>query len=207
MAAEGEPSAFPKKVYLVRHAQSLQNVATANFFLGGQVQALGDLIRLGYDAALSDAGRKQLQDASSTLSKAEQGFGEQRGVELVAHSPLQRAAHTAAALFPRFAQHQKMVELPQLHERTITEYFFPALMEARIQHVRRWLEGRPEKVIALVGHGQFFKACMGAAKVQPNVSIAETDYSSATGFTASKIVYGGFPEPEVRREYSQIGDR
>ena len=164
-----------RTVYLVRHAQSQQNVATAKL-AGGNITALADLIMLGYDAPLSSEGEMQLQTAAVSLKD----FAQQQGVALVAHSPYQRAVHTARAVFP--AQTQRMVELPSLHERTISEYFCPWLLDARVAAVRQWLDGREEKVIALVGHGQFFKRCLGARGVQPNVAIVQTVYSAQGGF-------------------------
>ena len=209
-----DPSPQEKKtVYLVRHAQSLQNVAVAQFYFNGDWAALGRVIRLGYDAALSETGVAQLKEAAETLgaNEADGGFAKQRGIELVAHSPYQRAKLTAQALFPKYLGSERMVELPPMHERTVTEYFFPALMEERVRQVRRWLEGRSEHTIALVGHGQFFKMCMGGGQKQlRNVSIMETTYSAETGFTAADapVTFAGYPEPDVRRkEESPISDR
>ena len=47
------PPAEKETVYLVRHAQSLQNVAVAQFYFNGDWAALGRVIRLGYDALSS----------------------------------------------------------------------------------------------------------------------------------------------------------
>ena len=203
------PDEETKKVFLIRHAQSLQNVATAKFFINGDFQALGQLFALGYDAALSPAGTAQLEDAAKQLDAAGDKFAKDNGVQLVAHSPYQRAIMTAHALFPKWVGTEKMVEVPDMHERTIPEYFFPQLMEARIRSVRSWLEGRPETAIALVGHGQFFKFCVGSPGVQPNVSIREARYDRGKGFVGSSgFVFDGYNDPaERRREESPIADR
>ena len=68
------------------------------------------------------------------------------------------------------------------------------MLDARIAEVRRWLDSREERVIALVGHGQFFKRCLKAPGVQHNVSIIESSYSAA-GFTPSSLAFEGFAEP------------
>jgi phosphohistidine phosphatase SixA len=207
------PGPEEKRVYLVRHAQSQQNVAVAQLYFNGDIAALGRVLRLGYDAPLSEAGTVQLQDAAEKLgaNQADGGFAKERGIELVAHSPYQRAKHTAQALFPQFFGTERMVELPPMHERTIPEYFFPALMEERVRQVRQWIEGRRERTLALVGHGQFFKMCMGGDRKQlRNVSIMETTYNAETGFTAADapLAFEGYPEPDVRRkEESPISDR
>ena len=186
--------ASEKVVFLVRHAQSEQNVATAR--LGrGDVKALGDIIRIGYDAPLSDTGRQQLETAATKLD----GFATQHGIEVVVHSPYIRAVETAKTIFAGFIG-KPFVELLPLHERTVPEYFFPSMLQARITQVREWLDSRPEGVVALVGHGQFFKHCINAPNVQPNVSIIRTTYSKTTGFVvasddASPYVFKGFAEP------------
>ena len=185
--------AATKTVFLVRHAQSEQNVASARF-AEGDVSALVDIAMLGYDAPLSKQGEAQLREASVALD----GFAAQRGIALVAHSPYQRAVQTARALFAAFPR--PLVQLPSLHERTMTEYFFPWLLDQRVAQVRSWLDAREERVIALVGHGAFFARCLGASRVQPNVSIVEATYSPAAGFVAragdKKFAYAGFSESE-----------
>ena len=175
--ADGKNS---KTIFLVRHAQSEQNIATARLE-SGEVGALGDIIRLGHDAPVSSTGRDQLNEASRALA----GFSAEHAVELVVHSPYQRAAETAKAIF---AAHPKpMIVLPALHERTVTEYLFPWMLDARIAQVRAWIDAREEQCIALVGHGQWFKRCCGAPAVQPNVSIIRSIYTSAAGFVASGV--------------------
>lgn len=82
------------KVFMVRHAQSEANVASAR--LGaGEVSAIWPFLTMGADAPLSDMGRQQLAAAQAQLV----GFIEDRGVQLIAHSPLVRAQQTAHALF------------------------------------------------------------------------------------------------------------
>lgn len=83
-----------RKVFMVRHAQSEANVASAR--LGaGEVSAIWPFLTMGADAPLSDMGRQQLAAAQAQLV----GFIEDRGVQLIAHSPLVRAQQTAHALF------------------------------------------------------------------------------------------------------------
>ena len=188
-----------KVIFLVRHAQSLQNVATARFFSTGDAKALGTILRLGYDAPLSDEGKEQLRKAATSLETSK--FTSNHQIELVAHSPYQRALATAQALFPSFVGSSRMQLLPNLHERTLPEYFFSFWMDSRIDDVKRWLDGRSERVIALVGHGQFFKRCLESHAVQPNVSIVECRYSPRSGFVpiaeqSKAMVFDGFADPK-----------
>jgi len=84
------------KVFMVRHAQSEANVASAR--LGaGEVSAIWPYFTMGADAPLSDMGRQQLAAANTQLVASR--FVEDRGVQLIAHSPLVRAQQTAHALF------------------------------------------------------------------------------------------------------------
>ena len=94
-----------RKVFMVRHAQSEANVASAR--LGaGEVSAIWPFLTMGSDAPISDMGRQQLAAAQAQLV----GFIEERGVQLIAHSPLVRAQQTAHALFGDCGA--PLVELP-----------------------------------------------------------------------------------------------
>ena len=189
-SCEAKDKAEPKTVYLVRHAQSDQNIATKRLE-AGEMSALGDIIRIGFDSPVSAEGQKQLDDAARRLD----GFAKQNGIELIAHSPYQRAAATANAIFS--SSDVPTMVLPALHERTLSEYVFPALLDRRIRQVRDWLDARPERVIALVGHGQWNMRATQRQSVQPNVSILKTSYSSASGFVPEEgFAFDGFSDPK-----------
>ena len=51
----------------------------------------------------------------------------------------------------------------------------PALtgMDSRIEQLREWLAEREERVIVIVGHGQFFKRCLNRGFVQANVRVSD----------------------------------
>ena len=44
-------------------------------------------------------------------------------------------------------------------------------MDSRIEQLREWLAEREERVIVIVGHGQFFKRCLNRGFVQANVRV------------------------------------
>ena len=179
-----------KTLYLVRHAQSEQNVAQARC-AAGDLSALGRIALLGYDAPLSSAGLSQLSLARESL----RDFVASRRVELVAHSHYQRAVATARELFGgRIAS--PLLTLPFLHERTIAEWLVPPLMDGRIEELKAWLDRREEGVVVLVGHGQFFKRALKLPDTQPNVSIMTCTYTPGEGFGAATLCEGtGFPSP------------
>jgi phosphohistidine phosphatase SixA len=176
-----------KTVFLVRHAQSEQNIATARL-KAGDPTALLTIAALGYDAPCSEAGATQLATARQ---KAERLVGS-RCIALVAYSPLRRAVETARVLFG--GTNVPMMEVPQMYERTLPEYFFPFLLERRVEAVREWICTRNEQVIALVGHGQFFKRALGNGATQNNVEIIECSFDPQSGFVQKQSVFDGFPE-------------
>ena len=181
-----------KILYLVRHAQSEQNVATERLRNGDAAALMtiaSNFASVGYDAPVSEAGKQQLEAARKDLD----GLVEQKNIALVVHSPLQRARDTALAIFE--GRGAPLIELPQMHERTVSEYVVPSLIDQRIEDVVGWLASREERVIALVGHGQFFKRCLGSRRVQQNVEVIESGFNVATGFGAFQTVFDGYPDP------------
>mmetsp|Transcript_83640 Transcript_83640/g.166994 ORF Transcript_83640/g.166994 Transcript_83640/m.166994 type:complete len:209 (-) Transcript_83640:331-957(-) len=181
--------AVAKKVLLVRHAQSEANLATSRL-AGGDPMALLNLTQIGYDAPVSAAGRLQLEHARAQL----EGLVAERSIELVAHSPLLRAVDTCQAVFGE--RGAPIVELPFMYERTPSEWVWQSMMDQRIAALAEWLNSRQEHVIALVGHGQYFKRCLGLQRVQHNIEILEVSYNSTTGFGAYRSVFAGFPDPK-----------
>lgn len=175
-------------VFLVRHAESQQNIATEKL-KRGDLRALADIIALGYDAPLSPYGEQQAADA------APRGMAlvRDRGVEVVAHSPLQRARATAIGFFSNTAV--PLVQLPFLYERTLTEFAARMLLDLRICELRSWIEQRPEQTIAVVGHGQFFARLGRRDGVQANASVLEYNFEPTRGFEFVSEVLSVPPRP------------
>lgn len=178
--SDGEADCAPtmlrrKTVFLVRHAESLENEKSAalrRFFLTalrGRVPALADL-RYGLslltqpdliDTPLSDAGRAQVETLSQRMRDT--NFLRETEVQLVMHSPLVRAKETcggvlrswAAKHAPAFA----VEELEVAREKTVQEWIpgYGALLDARVAEFGRHLLDRPEERVLVVGHSQFFK--------------------------------------------------
>ena len=124
-----------KTIFLVRHAQSDQNVATHKL-CRGDAAALFTLANLGVDAPVSEAGQSQLASARQSL----EGLARERNITLVAYSPLQRAVATANAVFGE--RGVPMVERAEMVERTAAEYLMPSLMDQRIDVLCEWLASR-----------------------------------------------------------------
>ena len=149
--------------------------------------ALADIVALGYDSPLSALGEQQAADAAprgATLVK-------DRGVQVVAHSPLQRAHATAIGFFAKTSV--PLVRLPFLYERTLTEWAARPLMDLRIAELGAWLEHRPEQTIAVVGHGQYFERLGRRDGVQANASVLEYTFSGGVYTFVGEVGSDGRP--------------
>ena len=185
-----------KTVYLVRHAQSEQNVAIAKL-RAGAITAIPTICWLGLNAPLSNVGQQQVQRVRAQLET--ENFIQQTDVQLVAHSHYYRARDTARGLFgtPINGYTVPLLELPFMYERTVYEYFTDFTVSARVAQLRGWLQSRPEKTIALVGHGQMWKQALSREDHQDNVSILECEFdpsaTTGSGLTLRREVHTGLP--------------
>jgi len=147
-----------------------------------QLRQLVTIARLGFDAPLSPGGVAQLEEGTKLF--AQQRFVERNGVELVAHSPLDRAKRTAIALFGSTSV--PLVEVPFMYERTLSEYFNTAAFDRRFRQIEQWVAGRPEASIALVAHGQVFKRAVG---IHPeNLGVIECTFTEGEGLKLVKYL-------------------
>jgi hypothetical protein len=102
-----------KTVYLIRHAQSMENEMIGNF--KSSVKGLGSFIPPSFssvwstlglinvpgliDCNISDAGRHEIKTVGTALAGChKKGFLAREGVQLVVHSPLRRARMTSFGL-------------------------------------------------------------------------------------------------------------
>ena len=170
-----------KRLYLVRHAESLQNVAVKRLTDQGEISALPSIIRIGHDAPLSPLGESQLLPANEFLKKhAWSPRAGARTPDLIVHSPHLRAKQTAQGIF-KGCDSVPMIELHCLYERTAFEYLYVSPLDSRIKQANEWLRGRPEEVIVMVGHGQYFRRWLGLGYTQTNVHVMECGWSEAEG--------------------------
>lgn len=181
-----------KVVYLVRHAESMENVRAraadqtlaqvmscrAPSFLGFRHSV--ELLFTGLDAHLSPTGEQQLLDVAEQLVAAD--FVAQTGVELVVHSTRRRAVRTAEELFG--GSELPFIPMEDIVERTPFECMYPQPFRERMERFCTWLSGRPESRIVVVGHGQFFRQLQlraGVPEVFRNVEIRRCMYNAQTG--------------------------
>mmetsp|Transcript_112413 Transcript_112413/g.217789 ORF Transcript_112413/g.217789 Transcript_112413/m.217789 type:complete len:244 (-) Transcript_112413:86-817(-) len=166
------PPGRTKVLYVVRHAESEENVqiykfdrAVADFRHGifprfGDIKAASKLLSFNEDSPLSDLGEQQLIDVRDQLCNT--GFHKRSGVQLVVHSTRQRAVRTCNALFGnRFPT----IAVEDLVERLPFEKDGP--FRDRLVRFRSWLAARDEDCIAIVGHGYFFQRMFRGLKTEP----------------------------------------
>lgn len=194
-----------KTVYLIRHAESEENrrLATLVKSLNGlrkgkwpsrvDVVTSMELLNVGsqIDSSLSKVGKKQIEQIGSILRQDD--FLNVKGVELIAHSPLERVRQTSQGLLGSVAPRcnksnrvlpsspsgvRRVVELDFLKERTPLEWL-PVNHDAftsRIAQFEKWLCEQPEKVIVVVGHSQYFKSMLGLDYKFDNCDIWELKF-------------------------------
>lgn len=147
------------------------------------------------DPDLTDCGWTQAADVSMQLSDSD--FVRREGVELVVHSALHRTGDTCQALFGKSGVEK--LELSILNEWYITDSslcpFCPdddGDFQTRIRKVKQWLASRPERVIAIVGHGEFFKELQreSGAKQFRNLEVRRCKFDMSTQtFDAGEFLF------------------
>ena len=172
---EGEQG---KRVWLVRHAESENNVSKRTFrstFGSGRLPAtraewvsVGQLPLVRMDTPLSAHGRRQAEAQRAVLDAAD--FVARERPELVLHSPLVRARDTCLTLFGGLEGGGPAVEqFDELYERSISEHLWRSWLQPRVARFTAHLLSRPERRIVAVGHSSFFEEMCGA--VMGNASV------------------------------------
>lgn len=157
----GDPP-VSKTVYIVRHAQSASNVASKRLD-SGELKALADVARLGFDSPLSQEGCQQLV----SVRPAAQQLGQE--LEAVLFSPLQRARRTALELFGEEDERGGFQQAPgmfwrclaALKEKRGREHMqhrllaSQSILDKRAEAFITFLAALPWSRFAIVGHGDF----------------------------------------------------
>lgn len=177
------PTPESKVIFLIRHAESQNNVAkrdTANVFRRWQRghwswpnatewSSMTSLLAIPMDTDLSPDGIQQAQALQQHLQQLR--FVETEGIQLIVHSHLIRARRTchtvfAAHLPPSLSlslSHDAptttipIVQHDAIYEKSITEHMGTADLAQRTQAFVEWLRQRPETRLVVVGHSAFFR--------------------------------------------------
>lgn len=193
-----------KTVYFIRHAESEENRRIASL---GTV--FGDLRRLALpksqdvmaschllhvpaqvDSSVSENGKAQIANMAEQLRAA--NFLETAGVQVVVHSPLIRAQETSEGLLQCRAgtggspeqkdPSVKRVEvLDMLREKTPAEWIPGNIgsLRKRMDAFEDWLAAQPERVIAVVGHSQYFKAILNLSYKFRNCDVWKIQFDAS----------------------------
>ena len=200
-AASENGSRHTKTVYLIRHAESIENERLASF-----KTAVRTLSRFGVpnrkdvtaacglfnvsenvDSHLSDFGRRQIEHMATVLKQSD--FVRRSQIQLVAHSPLIRARETCRGMLGCLAPDlksapcvEKVLELDLLIEKTPAEWI-PGnygSLEKRLRALEDWVAAQTHTVICFVGHSQFFKALLELDYKFGNCDVMEVQFNAGS---------------------------
>ena len=198
-----------KTVYLIRHAESMENQRMAslkNIF--GKIGRLSlpsgkDLteslnllnVPAQIDSNVSVEGQQQIDRLAAKLKTDD--FLNTKNVRLVAHSPLKRARETclgvlgcqaptsddSPATTPPTSPDVRVVELDTLAEKFPSEWLpgnFGSFQK-RMDDFEEWIAQQPEDTMAIVGHSQYFKAMLTLDFKFGNCDVWELQYDASGG--------------------------
>jgi len=186
-----------KTVYLIRHAESEENVDMASLFdAAGAIRKFQlprkqdtkrglkfvySCIAGNTDAPLSHHGKRQSELMGEVLST--ENFLEKQQVKLIVHSPLIRARDTCQSMLLSTKAGDgdkpwRVEELECLREATPYEQVvtMQQSLRARISEFQRWLALQKEERIAVVGHSQYFRLMLGMSEKFQNCDIWEAKF-------------------------------
>ena len=153
-----------KTIILVRHGESTNNVAKRTLKrtlrlerwpVGNEWQQLRSLLSFPMDTPLSSNGEAMLQKQRIAIEAS--GFFSMHGaqVQIVLHSPLQRARRTGEALFGGGSL--ELIEDSAIYEKSLAEHAGLRSLRQRTTSFTAALLERPEECIAVVSHSAFFR--------------------------------------------------
>jgi len=212
MEIHADRPAQDKHIILIRHAESTNNVAKSTLKRmlhferrprGDEWWQLASLLSFPMDTPLSAAGEAMLREQRAALDA--QDFLSTHRIELVLHSPLQRARETAVGLFGGGSV--PLVEDPGIYEKDLAEHAGLRSLEQRTRSFSASLLARPEKRVVVVGHSAHFRALFaegdGFDKSSLlhgllNVSVWSATLSAAeANWSDLKLLVPGWPRPVV----------
>mmetsp|Transcript_16280 Transcript_16280/g.29780 ORF Transcript_16280/g.29780 Transcript_16280/m.29780 type:complete len:231 (-) Transcript_16280:55-747(-) len=173
-----------KTVYLVRHAESLENEKLAGLKDFAKMEwrhlreALSLLVEPSIiDSPVSQTGKAQIELLCSRLQQAE--FLKSQGIQLVLHSPLVRARDTCEGILASCTNKYRTVVEDSLREKYIREWIpvYGAMsLDARIEAFCETLGKLPEERILVVGHSQYFRRMLGMEKKFQNCDVWRVEF-------------------------------
>mmetsp|Transcript_613 Transcript_613/g.788 ORF Transcript_613/g.788 Transcript_613/m.788 type:complete len:261 (-) Transcript_613:2088-2870(-) len=182
-----------KIVYLVRHAESIENekLASVKYCLG-QFGSFGlpewkkfkhGASLLGepsiVDSKLSKDGEEQVESLTKALEESE--FLKEKSIELIVHSPLTRARDTCRGVVNSCSEDHEftLLELECIREKYISEWlpgYGSSSLNQRIDQFGEFVN-KESRTMIVVGHSQFFKKMLGMDEKFNNCDVWQVEYS------------------------------
>lgn len=159
-----------KKLYLIRHGESINNADKALLYQSWlnlkngilpnwiTLKRLIYLLKLPMDTELTEQGHQQVTELKSKLNIQ---------ADLILYSPLKRARETCQGLFPL----QETVECPLIYERDVWETLGLSSLNTRVKQFITWLNTLPCNSIVVVGHGAFFQCLLNSKTCMNNCQV------------------------------------
>lgn len=187
---EIDENAPKKTIYLIRHAESeenvkmhgLQEVGTSLFErrlpTSDDVNKSMQFIYSGAtgdtDSELSPQGKEQIKELFQILDEDSQKNMHSliNDVDIIGHSPLIRARETCYGAFglDKNDEHENVVELACLEEANAWETVVQGrknTVHKRIEELKVWVENQTDaSTIALVGHSEYFMIMLGISRAE-----------------------------------------
>jgi len=203
-AVEFDPNAPKKTIYLIRHAESEENVklyglqAVGSSLIDLSVPSSQDVTsslslltstaKGEIDSELSEAGKAQIKELNQILNEdSEKNLRSViNDVDLIGHSPLIRARETCFGAFgiENSDEHDNVVELMCLEEATPWETVVQGrknTVHKRIEELNVWINNQTDaSTICLVGHSEYFMIMLGLTRAEKfwNCDVWKVDFQS-----------------------------
>jgi broad specificity phosphatase PhoE len=193
-----------------RRLHALRDAATDLFYYwkmprSADVTAASELVNVGaqVDSPVSEFGQAQIRHMAQVLLQQQEPPQHEQPqqqpplnspsssvlsrIQLVAHSPLQRAKDTClgmlGCLAPSTLSHgiKRVEQVDWLKERTPAEWVISrSSFHMRLVQLEDWLAQQPEDCIALVGHSQYFKKLLQIDYLIGNCDVVQVTFDPST---------------------------
>lgn len=195
-----------KHIYLIRHAESQNNVAKRDAKqawrrfkrLQGlptcqEWYSIFTLLSIPMNTDLSEDGEHMVTALRDSLHRDD--FLQQQGIELIVHSHLIRAKRTCWGIFSS-TSNPTIIEHNAIFEKNISEHFHAITgvhVSQRTNAFRQWLLDRKEKHIIVVGHSAFFRDMIQTECKMDNCEVRRVllDTDHGNFHSAETLVKGG----------------
>ena len=217
-STENENDSPKKVIYLIRHAESEENVKMhglqevgmslyerripSSKDLTNSLKFIGSAAKGDTDSDLSPHGKEQINELFQILDTDRKNNMNSliNDVDVIGHSPLIRARETCYGAFgldksDSTSNNEIVVELMCLEEATPWETAVQGrknTVHKRIEELKDWIENQNDATtIALVGHSEYFMIMLGISRAEKfwNCDVWKVEYQSGGIWTGLELKY------------------